>query len=209
MARAIPFILPFALACAILGCDSRSDEVDSGPEEAPIRVVATVYPLADIARQVGGKRVTVEWLRESGQGVEALEADPARRARLRSADLVVASGAQPWTVEGSDSAYAAQRIVRLDALPAAKGLPGDAYLWVHPQVAKELADAIRARLSVLDPKRESFYRANAEAFAADVDRTIADHARELAPLKGSPFVSIDRGFAPLAVWAGMVPMRIA
>ena len=213
--RALPLIFCRTLVAlalpAISGCDRTADDArDAGPEPTPIRIVTTVYPLADVARRVGGKRVTVEWLRESGQGPEALDADPARRARLRSADIVVTSGAaHAWTLEGSDNAYSAQRIIRLDSLPSAQGAPGDAYLWLNPQVAKDLADALRVRLATLDPKRETFFLENARQFTMEVDGIITGSAAATAPLKGSTFASIDPGFAPLATWAGMLPMRIA
>jgi ABC-type Zn uptake system ZnuABC Zn-binding protein ZnuA len=209
-----PFILPLSLCCAALalvtGCEDRADDEAAGPGAPPIRIITTVYPLADIARQVGGNRVTVEWLRESGQGPEALEPDSARRGRLRSADLVITSGtAHGWTLEGSDSVYTTQRVIRLDSLPSAKGLPGGSYLWLHPEIARELADALRARLSALDPKRETFFRNNAIEFIADVDRAIEENREATSHLGGGTFVSVDPGFAPLAAWAGMASIRVA
>lgn len=202
------------LCCLLLtgsfGCGDGSEDVPAGKEPVPIRIVTTVYPMADIARRIGGKRVTVEWLRESGQGPEALEADPARRARLRSADLVITSGAaHGWTLEGSDSAYTAQRVIRLDGLPSAQGLPADSYLWLHPGIARELADTLRARLSALDPKRETLFRGNADAFSKDLDAVVEEVDQARSRLNGLPFVSIDPGFVPLAAWTGMAPMRVA
>ena len=193
-----------------MGCDERPVDGKAGPAPPQLKVVTTAYPLADVARRVGGKRVVVEWLRESGQGPETLEATPERRGQFRNADLVVTSGsAQGWTLEGADNAYSAQRIVRIDTLPSAQGLSGDAYLWLHPGLAKELAEALRARLAVLDSQYETFYRANTEQFVAEVDRVVADAGPTRRRLKGAPFASIDPGFAPLAAWAGMSPKRVA
>src|SRR3954466_14347916 len=47
-----------------------------------IDVAATVYPLADVARQVGGSDVEVTWFVESGQSLTDLGADLDVRNRL-------------------------------------------------------------------------------------------------------------------------------
>ena len=67
-----------------LGCDR-------APAKAPVpiekvAIVATVYPLADIARNVGGPYVSASWLIESGQSLSGVQSNVDLRNRLRSAD---------------------------------------------------------------------------------------------------------------------------
>ena len=65
------WILPALLALFIAGCD---DEVATTPPAARrISVVATTYPLADIARHVAGNRADVHWWIESGQSVAGFQ----------------------------------------------------------------------------------------------------------------------------------------
>ena len=81
-------ILLVVISAALIwagGC-RKSDATSATVEK--LRIVATVYPLADVARAVGGRQVSVEWLVERGQRLDAV--DPTSELRnlrlwLRSA----------------------------------------------------------------------------------------------------------------------------
>src|SRR5688500_223962 len=77
------------------GCDRPPPA--SGPPPEPIHVLCSVYAMADLVRQVGGERVDVEWLVESGQPLNNIEVTSERRNTFRTADLVLTRGAlEPW-----------------------------------------------------------------------------------------------------------------
>src|SRR6266513_2292061 len=52
------------------GCDSRSSSGTSPVPPRRVTVLASVYPLADMAKRIGGAQVDVQWLAESGQHPE-------------------------------------------------------------------------------------------------------------------------------------------
>lgn len=64
----------------------------------------------------------------------------------------------------------------------------DPHVWLDPDNAKAMAAEIAARLSEADPGNAAAYATNARAFAATVDETAADIARELAPVRQKPYV---------------------
>src|SRR5947207_14891414 len=78
------------------GCDRPSN--NNAPQEPPKRhALSTVYPLADVVRQVAGKSVEVEWFCESGQDPRDLKLTDEQVKLARAADLIVTSGFfDPW-----------------------------------------------------------------------------------------------------------------
>ncbi len=63
-----------------------------------VRVVATIYPLAEFARQVGGGRVEVTQLLPSGAEPHHWEPSPKDMVKLHQAQIVIFNGAglEPW-----------------------------------------------------------------------------------------------------------------
>ena len=174
----------------------------------PVRVVTTVYALADMVRQIGGDRVIVEWFVESGQSLEELSETPQRRAQVRSADLVVTRGAlDPWTLRGAGNEYIDRRILRVDALPASRETDPRLYMWLDPQVAIELCDELAARLAGLQPESEKFFRENATSLRRKIV-ALTDAARAPLDASNGAFMTVDRGFVSLARRMGLEEVRL-
>src|SRR4051812_43543546 len=73
-----PRTLLFVLIFAWIGCGC-SRSAGAGSEKDPVHVLASVYALADIAREIGGDRVEVQWFVEDGQSLTELAETPERR----------------------------------------------------------------------------------------------------------------------------------
>lgn len=72
---------------------------------------------------------------------------------------------------------------------AAEGvLAFDPHVWLDPDNAKAMAQQVAVDLSRADPANAAAYAANAQAFAATVDRTSAAIVAELAPVKDKSFI---------------------
>jgi ABC-type Zn uptake system ZnuABC Zn-binding protein ZnuA len=178
------------------GC-RRSAPSTAAPE--PLTVFTSVYAIGDIVRQVGGQRVNLQWTVESGQPLENIEITPERRNQFRNADLVVTRGAaEPWMLEGTGDAYRDRRIIRIDGLPSAQKEDPGLYLWLDPQIAMELIDVAAVRLSVLEPRSESYFKANAEKLRQQIQSATDNATAALAAHTAAPFLSLDRGFLALA-----------
>jgi ABC-type Zn uptake system ZnuABC Zn-binding protein ZnuA len=179
------------------GCDRQAASNAAPPER--FHVFTSVYALADVVRQIGGERVDVEWIVESGQPLQNIEVTPERRNKFRNADFVVTRGSvEPWMLEGTGDAYRDRRLIRIDGLISSRDADPSLYLWLDPQVAIELADQVAQRLSTLEPRSEIYFRGNADQFKKQVAELIESTARQLAGWSETPFVSLDRGFVPLA-----------
>ncbi len=189
------------------GCHRDSAKSAASTAE-PIHVLTTVYALADVVRQIGGDRVTVEWFIESGQTLDDLKETPERRQQFRNADLIVTRGAaDPWTLEGMGNSYNQRRIVRVDALPSSREGDPTHYMWLDPQTIVELTDEIATRLSTTEPENEKLFKANATRFRAEV-LDISDRARPILDATNLQFLTIDRGFLPLARRFGLINVEV-
>jgi ABC-type Zn uptake system ZnuABC Zn-binding protein ZnuA len=185
------------------GCDRRKVAPPRAPE--PKHILATVYPLAEVAKEIGGDRVTVEWFIESGQPLTELPATPERRNAARTADIVISRGAsETWMLGGADEAYGAQRIIRLTTFPAAASASPQSYLWLDPQVVRELANELVKRLSSIDAAGESQYQANAKRFLDQLDAICDDARKKLATMPEKNFVCTSAGFSAFVLRFGVV-----
>ena len=193
MLRHFACILLLLFAC---GCDR------TGANPAPIEkvnVVATVYPLADLARQVGGPYVNVSWILESGQSVSGLQSSPELRNRLRDADLVLAGGAtEPWAVEASSNVYQFKRIIRLDALSSAQeSIDSGGYVWLDPLIAEEGCRELCARLTAQRPERQEALRHRADDYVASLEGLLTEYRPKFSAIQNKRAVVLNPQFNAL------------
>jgi zinc transport system substrate-binding protein len=146
-----------------------------------ITILATVFPLADIAKQVGGDYVEVSWAIESGQTLAGFAPDIDLRNRLSAADFVISGGnSEPWANAGFSDPLLRQRIVRMDLLePAGQG-PLEGLLWLDPAMVKDLARELCARLIVVRPQKEKEFRARTDAYIAKIDGLLQTYQPQFA-----------------------------
>ena len=214
-----PFSTALALSIAIAtiaalvgggvgGCGEPQAAPATPPRE-PVSVVATTYAMADIVRAVGGRRVRVEWWVESGNSLAELKETPQRRQQLNNFELIVTRGqVDPWTLTGAGNTYQDRRILRIDTLLGARPHDPSQYIWLDPAVARELAEELVARLGQFDPTHAQEFRANADEFRREVDKATEPVEQNIARAGGGPFVTLDRGFYPLARRFGLIDVRI-
>ena len=125
------FILILILALTVpglaVGCGS-SDGHSSTRET----VVASFYPLAFAAEQVGGEAVSVENLTPPGAEPHDLEVSPSDVSEIKSADLVLLLG-HGFQPQLEDAAGSGPEVVALLDTPALDLHPdGDPHVWLDP-----------------------------------------------------------------------------
>jgi zinc transport system substrate-binding protein len=121
-------ILALATVAAMAsGCGARST-ASTGKET----VVASFYPLAYAAEQVGGPRVDVRNLAPPGVEPHDLEATPADVQALRSADLVLLLG-HGFQPQLEDAAGDGSKVLWLLDTPGLhRFVNGDPHVWLDP-----------------------------------------------------------------------------
>jgi zinc transport system substrate-binding protein len=151
------------LAVAAIGCRQESRARAAGP----LRVAATVPPLASLAEAVGGEEIEVISLLGPRDDPEATPLSMGALRVLAAADLVVAVGAPALVAErrllAAGGGVAAERMVRLcgEEHPCAAGaddhgrhgVDDDPHLWLDPEIMLDAAERLAGRLAQLDPGR--------------------------------------------------------
>lgn len=130
-----------------------------------IVVAASIPPLADFVRQVGGERVQVFSVVPSGANPHTFDLNPAQLRRLAAARLLVLNGIglEYWAEKISDN-FPKMKIVQVSA-----GIPilqdddhatGNPHVWLNPQYAMIQTQKISQALTELDPTHAQAYQDN-------------------------------------------------
>jgi ABC-type Zn uptake system ZnuABC Zn-binding protein ZnuA len=166
-------------------------------------LVATIEPLAMIARAVAGEGVAVSVLVPPGASPHTFEPRPGDVAALSRARLLVAvgGGLDDWAARLADAAGGSGAVLTLldlpgiDPLPAAPGSRHrrDPHVWLDPiRVRDVIVPALASRLGVLDPGGRATYESRARAFRdrltaldGEIRARLAGHGREYLAYHGA------------------------
>jgi zinc/manganese transport system substrate-binding protein len=206
------------LLAAILACVA-------APVAAALNVFATVPEWAALAQEIGGERVKVFAATHALQDPHRIEAKPSLIARARSADLVVATGAEleagwlPLVLRESGNARiqparpgyfeAARQVamlevpVRLDRADGDVHAEGNPHLQTDPRNILKVAEALAARMGELDAAGTAAYREGFRAFAQRWQASLGRWEKAAAPLKGQPVVVQHKSLSYLVQWLGL------
>lgn len=161
-----------AIATLVAACGS--GETSGSPTAATLRVVATTTVFADIVRNIGGDRVTVDSIIPAGAGPEDYEPKPDDARKLADAELIVSNGVglDDFLDRLIDAAGegAVPRLVLGDGIQAitVDGEPNP-HFWLDPSlVADHYLPAITAALTRLDASGATIYRANETAYGEQI-----------------------------------------
>jgi zinc/manganese transport system substrate-binding protein len=195
------------------------------PAQAALKVLATTPDWGALTTELGGDKVNVYIATSPFQDVHRVDAKPSLVARARSADLVVATGADleigwmPVLLQdsgntkiqpGAPGYFEAAPLVPLLEVPSAVDRSmGDIHPLGNPHVTLDahniaiIARALSARLALVDPANAAFYAARGEDFQKRWQAATAKWDAEAAPLRGLAVVVIHRDQAYLCHWLGI------
>jgi ABC-type Zn uptake system ZnuABC Zn-binding protein ZnuA len=124
--------------------------------------------VADLARSVGGERVAVTALMAPNTDPHEYEVRPRDVEALADAGLVLRSGGDldDWLQEAVEGSGTEATTVNL--IDHVRTRPEDPHWWHDPRNAARAVAAIRDALVAADPDGAADYRANADAYLADL-----------------------------------------
>lgn len=195
------------------------------PAQAALKVLATTPDWASLTTELGGDKVNIYTATSAFQDVHRVDAKPSLVARARSADLVVATGADleigwmPVLLQdsgntriqpGSPGYFEAAPLVRLLEVPSAVDRSmgdihplGNPHVTLNPRNITIIATALSARLAQIDPANAAFYQQRGADFQKRWTEAIAKWETAAAPLKGVGVVVIHRDQVYLCNWLGL------
>lgn len=145
--RIILILFVIAVACA--GCGDGG----SGPSSEKQSVLASFYPLAFAAQEVGGGTVSVRNLTPPGAEPHDLEATPRDVERLRDADLVLLLG-EGFQPQLEDAAGKGDRVVHVLDTPGLRLDHGDTHVWLDPLRYERIVERVGRALGRPDAARD-------------------------------------------------------
>ena len=197
----------------------------AAPAQAALKVLATTSDWAALTTELGGDKVDVYVATNALQDVHKVDARPSLIARARSADLVVANGAEleigwlPVLLQESGNAkirqstpgyFEAANAVRLVDVPTAVDRSqgdihalGNPHIQLDPHNVAAVARALTARLAQVDAVNAGYYQARGEDFQARWTQATKRWEAQAAPLKGTPVVVIHTDQRYLCRWLGL------
>jgi len=195
------------------------------PAHATLKVLATTPDWAALVNELGGDKVNVYTATSAFQDVHRVDAKPSLVARARTADLVIATGADleigwmPVLLQdsgntkiqpGSPGYFEAAPLVHLLEVPSAVDRSmgdihplGNPHVTLDPRNIAIIAKALAARLAQLDPANAAYYGTRGEDFQKRWSAASAKWDAAAAPLRGVGLVVIHRDQVYLCNWLGL------
>lgn len=184
MRRVLALILCALLLC---GCAARAPQEEDGK----LHVVTTLFPYYDFARAVAGDAAEVTLLLSPGREAHSFEPTPLDAVHIARADVFVYNGgeSEEWVEDMLEAAgeNIGTIVCMMDSVDAraeefVEGMQGaeeeededsdeieyDEHVWTSPKNAIVLCEALCDALCDADSANAETYRANCEAYVAEL-----------------------------------------
>jgi zinc/manganese transport system substrate-binding protein len=190
-----------------------------------VNVFACEPEWASLAQELGGDKVSAFSATTAKQDPHRIEARPSLIARMRSADLVICSGAElevGWLpllatqagnarVQPGKPGYieAARYVSRLEipkVVDRALGdihASGNPHIHLDPRNIARVAGVVAERLQEIDAPNADYYKRRAADFDARWQKAMQQWESRAAPLKGVALVVYHKDFSYFLNWSGM------
>ena len=212
MKRLFILIVAAALALSLCACGERETEVEDGR----LRIVTTVFPAYDFARQVAGDQAKVTLLVPPGAETHSFEPTAQDMRRIQSCDLLICNGGESevWLetlLAGQETEIPS--LVMLECVEALEEelkegmqeteeegeeeeIEYDEHVWTSPVNAQRICRAIAEALASRDEEHREVYQANCTAYC-----------EKLAELDEAFRAVVEQGSHSTVIFADRFPVR--
>lgn len=191
------------------------------PAAADLSVATSLTDLASVAQFVGGKHVTAQSLCRGYEDPHFVPAKPSLMKAIQHADVYVSTGLeldagwlplvlpgsrnpriQPGAkgfVDGSEGVEVLEKPAGTASRAEGDIHPlGNPHYYLDPKALEVVAHHLAEVFSSLDPANAADYAANAKAFDARMDASLARWQKQLEPCQGATLVPFHRNFVYFA-----------
>jgi len=198
----------------------------SQPAMATLRIFACEPEWGALATTLGGDEVSVYTATQARQDPHHIQARPSLIARMRRADLVIATGAQleigwlpvllrqasnsrvqrgqPGYLAAADFVHKLDVPVRVDRALGDIHPAGNPHIQTDPHAIARVAAELVKRLQQIDPEHADAYQSRYEDFSQHWEVAMARWAKEATPLQGVRIVVYHKGWTYMNHWLGLV-----
>lgn len=198
----MPRLLTIALALAVTAsaCDSGARD-GSSAGDGRVSVVASFYPVAEAAEQVGGDLVEVANLTPAGSEPHDLELSPDQVDDLQDADVVLylGGGFQPGVQEVAErrGETTVDVLEAVQPSQAATETP-DPHFWLAPELMSLAVTRIEEALVAAAPEHAEAFEVNAARYREVLAELNRDFEAALASCERRTIVTSHAAFHHLA-----------
>jgi len=164
-----------------------------------VKVIASIAPLADFVKQIGGEQVEVTLLLPPGASPHIYEPTPKT--------LLAISRSKIFIKVGSGLEFWAEKIIKASGnknivvVIASSGIPliqrthshhpsdGDPHIWLDPTIAHTIVTKIEKALIEVDPYHSELYRANASVYKTKLSQLDREIAQKVKTFKTKEYVT--------------------
>ncbi|WP_019911879.1 metal ABC transporter substrate-binding protein [Paenibacillus sp. HW567] len=212
-------------------------EPTAAPAAARLDIKVSFYPMYEFTSKIVGDLADVETL--IPPGIEPHDWEPTAQdmAGISAADVLVYNGAgmEGWVQQVLDSA-AGSKLVAVEASKGLNIMEGaeeeeadhehehkegghaeeghehgglDPHVWLDPALAVKEVRTIEAALSAADPGHAAAFKANSDAYVAELEQLNQDYKEGLKDTKRKDFITQHAAFGYLAREYGLTQVPIA
>jgi len=196
------------------------------PAQASLRIFACEPEWGALVKEIGGSDVSIYTATQALQDPHHIQARPSLIARMRRADMVIATGAQleiGWlpvllrqaansrVQHGQPGYLAAANYVRKMEIPSrvdrAMGdihPAGNPHIQTDPRNIAHVAAELVKRLRQIDPAHADAYQARYDDFNQRWQSALRRWTPKAQPLRGMHIVVYHKGWAYLNHWLGLI-----
>jgi zinc/manganese transport system substrate-binding protein len=218
--------MTFSKICRVVGLAAvtLSLALTAAGVQAQLNIFATVPEWGALAEELGGDKVKVYVATNALQDPHRVQARPSLLARARSAQLMLATGADleigwlpllqreagnPKILPGAPGMFEASQYVQLLGIPASVDrsmgdvhAAGNPHIQTDPRNFLPIARALTERLALLDPANGNFYQDRLRSFVFKWQANIDRWATSARSLRGEKIWVQHDGFVYLNDWLG-------
>jgi zinc transport system substrate-binding protein len=174
-----------------------------------LQVMASFYPVYDLARQIGGEVAVVSNVTPAGAEAHDFEPSPQTLTTIYRADLFIYhdEAMDPWVAKFTKE-YSGVEVRAIEGikLHSAEGHSDDdnhnhlhdPHIWTDPVLASKMVDNILAGFIAADPTHQSVYRQNAATLQSDLSKLDREFRQQLASCKYRTVVTSHAAYHYLA-----------
>ncbi|MCR1900032.1 zinc ABC transporter substrate-binding protein [Irregularibacter muris] len=198
---------------------SCSQEPEETNEDEKVRVYASIYPVYDFARKIGGDNIQVELLVPPGAEPHSWEPSAKTVANIERSKILLYNGLEmdPWaeklagSLKGTEiQTLAVGEIEGIDYIQSDEQEHDhqheqdhhhgtyDPHIWLDPTIAEKMAEAIKDILIKVDQTNKEDYEKNFGDFKEDLATLDEDYQQNLAHIEKKEFVVAHAAFGYLA-----------
>jgi len=176
MKRFIALFLALIMVFALCACSKSEYKADGGKP----KVVATIFPQYDFARQVAGDLADITMLLSPGEETHTYDPSPADIITIQNADIFIYGGGESDTwIEDVLSSIDTSKMTLISLMEVCElleaeeehehehdheELPYDEHVWTSPANAKKIVEAIANALCAVDPSESVLYQTNRDDY---------------------------------------------